>query len=399
MMTAAHDLRYYNVFSQPKYESDTPENADDIRLNTIKFQKHFKPFLTMPYKKGQTPDIYLEKSYKPLYVGEKYKDPSKIEFERNLKEKSKRITSKPFVPSNPTKKSSTPGDTYGLIDKSQAILPAQTEIPKALQQTLPQRKQQEKPNIVTSPAKKGGAGFYHLTIHGDEFEYISPVAHSKSFSETRSRSVRPRAKSSNSTATARPFVSTSRRGIIFDEKIYKDPQLSQEEIAKREKKKIEILSLGRTNEGFYAKPISLDDFDVVFGDKKKSETDKPEFSSSSKTLQSEQFYKTSEHGMMLRSYKQNAQTLSKSSAKSASFSKTLGSTTTTTKRRGSTPQHPKPFCSASSRVETFSSFPSYISDPFDIKRKSSSVLKPFMPSGTNTHSKLTPPIMGSQHYT
>ncbi|KAH7819880.1 putative protein of unknown function (DUF4586) [Monocercomonoides exilis] len=235
---ALHDLRNYAVFSQPKYLSDTQQPGDRKRPQSAYPSTHAKQVLTSPTKHGTTPDVYFQREYKPLCVGDEYIEMDKIETRRRMEQSKKNISTRPFVPSSPPKKSATPGDRYGQIGTPPEYKP---EIDPSTS-VLPRRPMSAR-NIITNPAKKGGPGYSHLTI-GEEFKYIS---------EAEVPPKKPPVGTIQPTYKApKPFVPMIHRQSLFDDKVYSEPQIDPETLRQREIKAREFQLSGRSpNAGFY----------------------------------------------------------------------------------------------------------------------------------------------------
>lgn len=136
-----YDLDRLGLFSEMPY----------LRPELIKKKRRVasyrKPIICSgPKTKSGTQDGYFDHTFKRLFIGDGR--PVKAHTRNNIK--------KPFVPTGPGKKHSSPGDFFGCFSKKIQYFSSQCK----------QDKQDNHPNryFIVNPGKKGGPGYVDITI-------------------------------------------------------------------------------------------------------------------------------------------------------------------------------------------------------------------------------------------
>ncbi|KAH7832549.1 putative protein of unknown function (DUF4586) [Monocercomonoides exilis] len=159
----------------PYLSSGDPYISDKDSI--LKDSRFFgKQLLTSPPKRGVTNDTTFT-PFESLAVGEPYEqNPA----QRKKDASAPPVSNKPFLPSSPGKLLTGPGDTHGLftpftysgmsLDDSNE---SQNKKRKTKRSQTPGPSQISKRNFYTNPGKRGGSGYFHTTIGGYEYEYMS----------------------------------------------------------------------------------------------------------------------------------------------------------------------------------------------------------------------------------
>eukprot|EP00759_Apiculatamorpha_spiralis_P042956 PhF_6_TR40685/c0_g1_i2/m.61140 len=176
-------------------------------------------FVTNPSKKGRGMDCTFDKRYKSLSEGDKYVDPGTYEKKVRLEESKKKLTTKGFTYTNPSKKSCGLGNYYGTFNEKHKYA-HEVEYNVLKKGELPQKHEPQPKNILTAPTKRGTFGVPGTTIsHGDEFKYVSdpylPPTVSVNVNTNATKSVKGAAPPPQPIGP--PFKSTCRRLDYFDE--------------------------------------------------------------------------------------------------------------------------------------------------------------------------------------
>jgi len=187
-------LEKFGTFGDPLYITigdpyTTKSNLDDRYKG--------KQFITNPSKKGKTKDVTLDKSFAPLFVGDKYVDSSSFERKARAEAKKKMISAKPWTPSNPSKRSVGLGSMYGTISPP----PEHKPDPPREPQRKPAEQVGKRGFVPSSPSKKGSYGTPGTLLTHKEYEHKPDPYDKREFHKA---------------STATPFKSMCRTGMIFD---------------------------------------------------------------------------------------------------------------------------------------------------------------------------------------
>ncbi|KAH7824414.1 putative protein of unknown function (DUF4586) [Monocercomonoides exilis] len=189
---------------------DDSRKSDPYALADSRFKG--KQMGISPPKKGRTDAVLLQKDYKPLFADDTYIDQEARErHEKYIASKS--LPQVPFRPSSPPKKAEGKGSIYGTINPPPSYEPSgSSEVKKGAVKEQPR-------NFLTSPPKRGGFGFYHTTIGGSEFEYLS-----EPYGGVRKKYV---GLHETQPISNQRFVSMCKGGGLFDTKIYSEENRAQ----------------------------------------------------------------------------------------------------------------------------------------------------------------------------
>ncbi|GMH33129.1 hypothetical protein BSKO_00963 [Bryopsis sp. KO-2023] len=131
-----------------------------------------KQFVTIFPQSGKLPESFIDKNFKRLSEGDLFVDPSKTE--RNLQQRGgTNVSTKPFVPSNPSRKNTGPGAIDGCIGN--VILSPEGEDEAKVKARNAKSDAEKRKKIYSSPAQKGGFGYpsQARTIGGNPPEYMA----------------------------------------------------------------------------------------------------------------------------------------------------------------------------------------------------------------------------------
>ncbi|KAH7819914.1 putative protein of unknown function (DUF4586) [Monocercomonoides exilis] len=211
---ATHDLKTYDLFQLSPFLSVGEPYVDDKSAALKDDRYKGKQLGIIPPKRGVLNDTTFGK-FQSLATSEPYQAPSPP---KRFSSSSKPVSSKPFLPSNPTKKLTGPGDVHGCFNQIEYMSEGEMEMTKSPTSSRSSTASSTKRttssvsprNFYTNPTKKGGPGFASNTIGGFSYPYMS-----EPYGGDRMKIEKTKPK----TPTV-PFRSMSPPGGCFDSKIY-----------------------------------------------------------------------------------------------------------------------------------------------------------------------------------
>lgn len=226
------DLSRLGIFSEGSYLSvgdPYVKPRDDKEKSGGKVDRDKgKQFVTAPPRRGKTNDAFFEKQFRALLVGEPYVDAAVMDRGAKKASKGKNIVPAGFRPVGGAKKSSGSGSYFGTIGGKVEHM---DESPKKSRDADPKSRAAEKPQMKTSPPKKGSFGTSGITI-GKGVEYQS-----EPFEAARELDKKDKEKELT-LRKGSAFHSTVHGQGVFDGKVYSiDPKLQGLPKGSEEKKK------------------------------------------------------------------------------------------------------------------------------------------------------------------
>jgi len=216
-MPKANAQSALGLFSEPSYLSngdpyDPPETKDGRHkgLNIV----------TQTIKRGNVPQyVCFDRTYRRISEGDTYLEPGALERKWKKQAWLKCQTADGFRFSHPAKHRTGLGDVTGNFSKWPEFIP-RGGMEKKTKNDIPPP---AKPNIITSPVKKGSYGVHGTNLgKGTEFSYmIDP------YDRPRELEMEERKKFKEKTAyfsNGKAFHTTSHMRDCFDKTIYTDPE-------------------------------------------------------------------------------------------------------------------------------------------------------------------------------
>ncbi|KAK2964491.1 putative protein of unknown function (DUF4586) [Blattamonas nauphoetae] len=166
-----HNIRTYDTFGNPSFITigDPYVDPKPFSARSAHLPPKQPPFVpTSPPKRGHTNDAFIQKNYTPLNSkDEPYVEQETLRRKERAQSAKRNISNKPFVPTSPPKRSSTPGDQYGQIGKPPEYT---SPLPKE-SKTKEDPSKQHLPNVKVGRFRSGGAGQV-IDTFGPSYEYI-----------------------------------------------------------------------------------------------------------------------------------------------------------------------------------------------------------------------------------